>query len=71
MLDVLQKPQEGRGRKAGRDPGCAIDKPVLISVAYRFCFIEGGDALYMGVSGSRYPPQDTQTIIRLVAEVRA
>lgn len=71
LLDTLQKAMEVRGQKGGSGLCHAIDEPILISVAYGFCFIEGRNGLYMGVIGSVYPLKGTPTIIRLIAEVRA
>ena len=71
LFDTLQKPLEGKRQKGGRGLCHAIDKPVLISVAYGFCFIQGRYGLYMGVIGSGYPLKGMKAIMYLITEVRA
>jgi hypothetical protein len=71
LFDSLQKSLKGKGQEGGRGPHHAIDKPVLISVAYGFCFIQGRYGLYVGVIGSGYPLEGMEAIIYLIAEVRA
>jgi len=71
LFETLQKSLEGKRRKVGSGLCRAIDKPVLISVAYGFCFIQGRYGLYMGVIGSGYPLKGMKAIMYLITEVRA
>jgi hypothetical protein len=60
---------EGAGRKGGMHLCHAIDEPILISITYRFRFIEGRNGLYMIATRCGYPRKGAQTIIYLIAEV--
>jgi hypothetical protein len=69
LLDPLQKGMEGMGSK-GRGHLChTIDKPVLIVITDGFCFIKGGNGVYMIVVRCGYLLKGTQTLCYLVADV--
>jgi hypothetical protein len=59
-----------RMRRQHRHYRChAIDEPILLSVSYRFCFVEGRDGLYMRVTGYGYPLEGAEAIGYLITEV--